>query len=195
MGAFHRKSSADTFDQLSDFEGSTMVSAGCLESDFSEPSPPPRASPHDERVRSIIFDLRRAAGSDQPAWELGGAVCALEEAVKARDAEQLDLDDLVDMQLAVIEAAHVVLHHHTAARYVEDIGIGLSAVIKLLKRWACGDGHPLAAGLSEEIRILRNALHNADLHVRRRERELTQQHRRAACLFEEIFGPDVRGVQ
>lgn len=169
-----------------------MTFAAYLEGDFSEPSP---ASPHDERVERIIFELGRVATSGYPAFDLGGAVCALEEAVSAKNAEQLDPGDLASMQRALADAAHVVLNHHSTARYVEDIATGLVAVTNVLKRWAYGIDQPVAAGLTEDVRILRNALHNADLRLRRQERDRTEQCQHAAGMFEDIFGPDVRRVQ
>lgn len=82
-----------------------------------------------------------------------------------------------------------VIQKPASIRYADDIALGINAALRLLARWRAGVEHPFADGLRGGIRIFRNALHNVDLRLQRRENELAEPAQKRSRIIDEILAP------
>lgn len=138
-------------------------------------------------VDDLVFDLSRAANGNQKAHDLGAALCDLETAVSRQPSiSALEHDRLAK---AFAGATAAALRMPSSIRYTDDIALGISATFRLLARWRAGMSKPFADGLQSDIRIFRNALHNADLRLQRRERELLDPQQKTLRIIDEILAP------
>ncbi|TCQ81212.1 hypothetical protein EDF68_102502 [Ochrobactrum sp. BH3] len=147
--------------------------------------------PHDRSERPTIeglaFDLARAARSDQPAYDLGNSLCNLETAIKHHPSITAIEHERLAMAFAAAAAAS--LRRPTSIRYADDISLGISATLRLLGRWRAGANEPFADGVRSDMRIFRNALHNADLRSQRQEREALDPQHKMLRIVGEILAP------
>lgn len=147
----------------------------------------PHEGPNCPSVDGLIFDLTRAARSEQSAYELGNALCALETAVSKQPSVTAVKHGRLAMAFA--SAAAASLRSPSSIRYVDDIALGISATLRLLGRWRVGTSEPFADGLRADMRIFRNALHNADLRSQRQHREAIDPQQKTLRIVEEILAP------
>lgn len=138
-------------------------------------------------VDGLAFDLARAARSDQPAYELGNALCDLETAVDKQSS--ITAAEHERLAMAFAGAAAASLRSPSSVRYADDIALGISATLRLLGRWRAGVYAPFADGLRSDMRIFRNALHNADLRSQRQHREAIDPQQKTLRIVEEILAP------
>lgn len=138
-------------------------------------------------VDGLVFDLARAARSDQPAYELGNSLCDLETAVGKQPS--IEAAEQERLAMAFAGAAAAALRSPSSVRYADDIALGISATLRLLGRWRAGLNAPFADGLRSDMRIFRNALHNADLRSQRLERETLDPQQKMLRIVEEILAP------
>lgn len=138
-------------------------------------------------VECLIFDLVRAARSDQPAYDLGSSMCDLETAIKQHPS--ITAIEHERLAIAFAAAAAASLRRPTSIRYADDISLGISATLRLLGRWRAGANEPFAEDLRADMRIFRNALHNADLRSQRQEREALDPQHKMLRIVGEILAP------
>jgi hypothetical protein len=134
----------------------------------------------------LVFDLKQIKHDDHPAYYLGSAVCNLEAAaVKIA----ITRDDYELIAAAFAGATTETLMSSAYHLYVDDVGLGFGAVLRLLKQWLQAKEDPFKGGLRRDIRVFRNALHNIDLRDQRKSDELANQCLKVTRIFDETLAP------